>query len=191
VALGSWTWGLVAEQFSISEALVLSALVHLLAVLVGLRWVLPNDGEPNLEPLNRWREPSLSLDIQHRSGPIVVTIEYRIREEDVLEFLALMAERRRIRRRDGARHWHLLRDLSEPGLWTERYDTPTWLDYMRQAQRITQADASIVDRLRELHRGAEPPHVRRRIERQPISTSPEAGYSTETDYHPTDPTRSP
>ena len=44
MALGSLTWGLVAEQFSISEALVLSALVHLLAVLVGLRWVLPNDG---------------------------------------------------------------------------------------------------------------------------------------------------
>ncbi len=131
------------------------------------------------------------LDVQHRSGPIVVTIEYRIREEDVREFLALMAERRRIRRRDGARHWHLLRDLAEPELWTERYDTPTWLDYVRLAQRITQADARIVDRLRELHRGPEPPQVRRRIERQPISTSPEAGYSNETDYYPTDPTQSP
>ncbi|HEX2136505.1 MAG TPA: MFS transporter [Microvirga sp.] len=191
MAVGSWAWGLVAEQFSISEALALSALVHVLAVLVGLRWVLPQDQEANLEPLNRWREPSLSLDIQHRSGPIVVTIEYRIREEDVREFLALMAERRRIRRRDGARHWHLLRDLADPELWTERYDTPTWLDYVRQAQRITQADARIVDRLRELHRGPEPPQVRRRIERQPISTAPEAGYSNETDYYPTDSTQSP
>ena len=170
IALGSWTWGLVAEHFSISAALALSALVHLLAVLVGLRWVLPDDQEINLEPLNRWKEPNLGLDVQHRSGPIVVTIEYRIREEDVREFLALMAERRRIRRRDGARHWHLLRDLSQPELWTERYDTPTWLDYIRMAQRITQADASIVDRLRALHRGSEPPEVRRRIERQPIST---------------------
>jgi MFS family permease len=191
MAVGSWTWGLLAERFSISEALALSALVHLLAVLVGLRWVLPNDEGANLEPLNRWREPSLGLEIQHRSGPIVVTIEYRIREEDVPEFLALMAERRRIRRRDGARHWHLLRDLAEPELWTERYDTPTWLDYMRQAQRITQADARIVDRLRELHRGTELPRVRRRIERQPVSTSPEVGYSHETDYYPTDPTQSP
>ena len=41
MALGSGTWGLLAERFSISEALVLSALVHLLAVLVGLRWALP------------------------------------------------------------------------------------------------------------------------------------------------------
>ena len=191
MALGSWMWGMTAERFSVTEALVLSALVHLLGVLVGMRWALPNTEEANLEPLNRWKEPSLSLDIRHRSGPIVVTIEYRIREEDVREFLTLMAERRRIRRRDGARHWHLLRDLAEPELWTERYDTPTWLDYMRQAQRVTQADARIIDRLRELHRGAEPPQVRRRIERQPISTSPESRDLNETDYYPTDPTQSP
>jgi predicted MFS family arabinose efflux permease len=191
IALGSWTWGLVAEHFSISAALALSALVHLLAVLVGLRWVLPDDQEINLEPLNRWKEPNLGLDVQHRSGPIVVTIEYRIREEDVREFLALMAERRRIRRRDGARHWHLLRDLSQPELWTERYDTPTWLDYIRMAQRITQADASIVDRLRALHRGSEPPEVRRRIERQPISTLQEGDHTGEIDDVPPDPTQSP
>src|SRR5215211_4241172 len=149
--------------------------------------VLPDHKEVNLEPLNRWNQPSLSMEIQHRSGPIVVTIEYRIREEDVQEFLALMAERRRIRRRDGARHWHLLRDLAEPELWTERYDTPTWLDYVRQAQRITQADARIVDRLSELHRGAEPPQVRRRIERQPVSTSPGADDLHEADNYATNP----
>ena len=65
IALGSWTWGLLAERLSISEALVLSALVHLLAVLVGLRWALPNDEETNLEPLNRWKEPSIGMEIQH------------------------------------------------------------------------------------------------------------------------------
>jgi hypothetical protein len=191
IALGSGTWGLLAERFSISEALVLSALVHLLAVLIGLRWVLPDNKEVNLEPLNRWRHPSLSIEIEHRSGPIVITIDYHIREEDVREFLALMVERRRVRRRDGARHWHLLRDLAEPELWTERYDTPTWLDYIRQAQRITQADARIVDRLNELHRGAGPPQVRRRIERQPVSPPSEADDSHEADHDSTDPPQLP
>ena len=108
-----------------------------------------------------------------------------MRQEDVREFLVVMAERRRIRRPDGARHWHLLRDLAEPELWTERYDTPSWLDYVRQAQRITQADATIVDRLREIHCGSEPPRVRRRIERQPVSTSPEVANS-ETNHDPVD-----
>jgi MFS family permease len=191
IALGSWTWGLLAERLSISEALVLSALVHLLGVLVGLRWALPTNEEANLEPLNRWKEPSIRMEIQHRSGPIVVATEYRIPEESVQEFLTLMAERRRIRRRDGARHWRLLRDLAEPELWTERYDTPTWLDYVRQVQRITQADTRIVDRLRELHRGAEPPRIRRRIERQPVCILSEADDLRETNHYPTDPPQSP
>jgi hypothetical protein len=96
----------------------------------------------------------------------VITIEYIIRREDEVEFLTVMAERRRIRRRDGARHWRLLRDLANPEIWMERYDTPTWLDYVRHNQRITHADARIGERLRELHRGPELPRVRRMIERQ-------------------------
>ena len=61
--------------------------------------------------LSRWTEPKVAVDIQPRSGPVVITIEYLIRQEDQIEFLAVMSERRRIRRRDGARHWTLLRDL--------------------------------------------------------------------------------
>jgi MFS family permease len=185
MACGSWGWGLLAARLGTSEAVLLSALVHLVGLLIGFAWLLPDYKETNLEPLNRWSQPNLAMELQPRSGPIVITIEYRVRQEDVREFLVVMAERRRIRRRDGARHWHLLRDLAEPELWTERYDTPTWLDYVRQAQRITQADATIVDRLREIHCGSEPPRVRRRIERQPVSTSPEVADS-ETIHQPVD-----
>jgi len=83
-----------------------------------------------------------------------------------------------MRRRDGARNWRLLRDLSDPRLWIERYETPTWLDYIRLNNRATQDDASVPTRLRELHRGTEAPRVRRRIERQTTS-SPIPGSSTE------------
>jgi hypothetical protein len=95
-----------------------------------------------------------------------VTIEYRIAEADVLEFLRAMAERRRIRRRDGARNWMLLRDLHDPELWIERYNVPTWMDYIRHNSRLTQEDADIPARLRTLHRGPNEPIVRRMIERQ-------------------------
>jgi quinol monooxygenase YgiN len=140
---------------------------------LGLRFVLPQTEDLKLDLLNRWKEPRIALPIEQRSGPVVVTIEYRIDEDDILEFLAAMSDRRRIRRRDGARHWSLLRDLSEPDLWIERYDSPTWLDYLRQSQRITEADAAVWDRIRNLHRGPEKPRVRRMIERQ--TSSPPAG----------------
>jgi MFS family permease len=78
MALGSWTWGVLAERFSISEALLISCVVHGVGVLIGLRWPVPDYQDANLEPLNRWTEPSPALDIQPRSGPIVITIEYQI-----------------------------------------------------------------------------------------------------------------
>ena len=89
----------------------------------------------------QWNEPDTAVPIEPRSGPVVITIEYIIRPEDILEFLAAMAERRRIRRRDGALNWRLLRDLADPQVWIERYETPTWLDYLRHTNRMTQDDA--------------------------------------------------
>ena len=96
----------------------------------------------------------------------MITIEYRIRETDIVEFLAAINERGRIRRRDGARNWMLLRDLSDPEVWIERFTTPTWLDYIRHNMRLTNEDAAIPQRLLALHRGQGTPLVRRMIERQ-------------------------
>lgn len=166
MALGSAVWGVLAENLGTGDALLSSVLVHAAGILIGFYLTLPDHTLQNLDPLRRWTEPEVAIDIKPRSGPVVITIEYMIRQEDVREFLAAMAERRRVRRRDGARHWTLLRDLADPELWMERYHTPTWLDYVRHNQRITQADAEVGERVRALHRGAAPPRVHRMIERQ-------------------------
>jgi hypothetical protein len=132
----------------------------------GLRLPLPARAELDLDPLNRWTEPKVALDVKPRSGPIKISVEYLIDEADVPEFLEVMAERQRIRRRDGARAWTLARDLEDPRIWVESYQTPTWVEYIRHNQRRTMADAGSVDRLRELHRGDGLPLVQRRIIRQ-------------------------
>ena len=48
-------------------------------------------------------------------------VDYVIDIGDTPEFLRLMARRRAIRRRDGARNWALLRDLENPRHWSESY----------------------------------------------------------------------
>jgi hypothetical protein len=87
-----------------------------------------------------------------------------------------MGERRRIRRRDGARHWTLLRDLGDTELWIERYHVPTWLDYVRHNQRRTRADAANSEMIHGLHESE--PVVHRRIERQtgsiPFTRAPDS-----------------
>ncbi|KFC72940.1 MFS permease [Bosea sp. LC85] len=166
MAFGSWVWGSIALHFGTDRALYCAGAVLLAGAALGLRYALPPLEQLNLDPLSRWQVPKVAVDIEPRSGPIIVTIEYIIREEDIVPFLNVMAERRRIRRRDGARHWTLLRDLTDPRLWIERYDSPTWVEYIRQNQRVTQADAMIGDRVRALHQGPNPPVVHRVIERQ-------------------------
>ena len=156
---------------------------------MGLRFRLAQSEAINLEPLRQWSEPNTIVPVDARTGPVVITIEYRIREADLFAFLAAMAERGRIRRRDGARQWALLRDLNDSELWIERYKTPTWADYVRLNHRITQNDAYIPARLRELHRGPEPPQVRRMIERQ--TSAPSTAQLPEPEVDSTTPAEPP
>ncbi|AZO53117.1 MULTISPECIES: MFS transporter [unclassified Mesorhizobium] len=165
IALGSWIWGVVADAHGAETALIAAAIAMLAGGAIGLVLPLPQQQVLNLDPLNRFKEPHLALDLKPRSGPIAIMIEYVIRREDEAEFLATMAERGRIRRRDGARNWTLARDLENPSIWIEHYHTPTWLEYVRHNGRITHADAMVGERLRALHSGDEPPRVRRVIER--------------------------
>lgn len=165
IALGSWIWGVVADVHGAETALIAASIAMLVGGAIGLLLPLPQQQVLNLDPLNRFKEPHLALDLKPRSGPIAIMIEYIIRDEDVPEFLATMAERGRIRRRDGARNWTLARDLENPAIWIEHYHTPTWLEYVRHNGRITHADAVVGERLRALHSGDEPPRVRRTIER--------------------------
>lgn len=166
MAAGAWIFGEVADERGVHFALVAAGLTQAAGLVLGLRLTLPQVDDLNLDPLARWTEPATEVPVQPNSGPIVVTIEYRIAAGDVIAFLAAMSERRRARLRDGARHWTLLRDLSDAETWLERYHVPTWVDYLRHNQRRTQADLEHIDRIRELHIGPEPPRVHRMIERQ-------------------------
>ncbi|WP_415288368.1 MFS transporter [Brevundimonas sp. S1H14] len=190
MAGGSWLWGALAQTYGVETALSVSAGVLALCILIGFRVPLPSTANLNMDLLRRWTEPQTTLAIEPRSGPVIVSIAYRIREEDIDAFLTLMDERRRIRRRDGARQWRLMRDLAEPQVWVEKYQTPTWLDYIRHNQRITHADASINEGIRALHQGPDKPVVHRMIER---TTAPLAA-NLHGDRHYgeplTDPTRS-
>lgn len=165
MAGGAVVFGSIADEYGVQTTLLVAAGVLALTILVGLARPLPAARDRNLA-LREWSEPETAVPVDERSGPIVVTIEYIIRPHDITRFLNVMHERRRIRRRDGARHWTLLRDLSEPELWIERYHVATWLDYVRHNQRRTHEDARNTRDILALHVGPTAPVVHRMIERQ-------------------------
>ncbi|WP_425458830.1 MFS transporter [Ahrensia kielensis] len=168
MAFGSWFFGYVASHQSISIALVAAAALMAVSLLLGIILPVLQIEDVNLEPLNHgWRAPATAVDVELRTGPVVITVEHRIAEENINAFLHVMNERRRICRRDGFMRWTLLRDLGDEELWIERFQVPTWLDYLRDSQRRTKADAENFEEVRRLHIEGKPAVVHRMIERQP------------------------
>lgn len=180
---GGWLWGNLSQHYSTPTALYLASVASVAGAAIGLRFALPAFASRNLEPLDQFRAPSLQLDLQDRSGPIFVMIEYDIDQADVTEFLRAMTDRRRIRIRDGARQWTLLRDVENPNLWKEAYHVPTWADYLRHNQRRTKADAEVTERLIALNRGSAKPSVRRMIERETVPLTDDMALKPFHDLH--------
>ena len=86
--------------------------------------------------------------------------------ENAVEFAAVINEVGRIRRRDGARAWSICQDIDAIDLWIERFESPTWLDYLRWRTRPTQSDQAVRERLARLIVG-EHGSVRRLVVRPP------------------------
>jgi len=183
MALGSWLWGGFAESHGSSTSLAIAGVMLLAGGAVGFFYQLPEVGGDELDPLGRFREPELRLDLKTRSGPIMVMVDYEIDQKDVPRFLSLMADRRRIRIRDGARQWSLLRDLENPDIWTETYHVATWIEYVRHNERRTKGDAEVTEKLRELHKGEGAIRVHRMIERQTVPRTDDMPLKPYADEH--------
>ena len=178
LAIGSWLSGLVANQFSLAVCLASSGVLLVVSALLGRKLPIRQPEGLNLDPSKTWSsEHRAQLDRLIDSGPVVVTVEYRIAVDDAEPFRLAMRELRRIRRRDGAKRWSLMQDMEAPEIWIERYHSPNWIEHLRRQHRFTVADLETERRALDFHQGEGPPRVRHLIERR---TDEAAGELTAT-----------
>lgn len=164
LAIGSWGWGRLTDAVGVEITLLVSAALMLLLPLLG-RWLrMPRTAERG-EDAEMLADPKVQLPLTHRSGPLVVEIEYRVASERARAFHNVMQDVQLYRQRNGAYGWSIARDIADPELWTERYHCPTWLDYLRQRNRWTQSERALDDQATAFHVGPEPVRVRRMLER--------------------------
>jgi quinol monooxygenase YgiN len=167
LAVGSWLSGLIASRFGLVPCLVSSGALMSLSALLGRKLPLRQPEGLNLDPSRTWtNESRAQLDRLIDTGPVVVTVEYRIAPQDAERFRTAMRELRRIRRRDGAKRWSLMQDLAAPDIWIERYHSPNWVEHLRRHHRFTVADREIERKVLDFHRGTGPPTTRHLIERR-------------------------
>src|SRR3989442_10650879 len=95
-----------------------------------------------------WAPPVLAENPEPESGPVMVTIEYRVDPAKRAEFVAAMQEVREMRRRNGAYYWELYHDSANPAHFVETFMDESWIEHMRQHERVSVADREVQRRAR-------------------------------------------
>jgi quinol monooxygenase YgiN len=121
---------------------------------------LPSGEGLNLAPSRQWPAPRVASDLELDRGPVLVTVEYKIDPERATEFMEAMQDLRRIRLRDGSLQWGLFNDTDVPDRWTEVFLVESWVEHLRQHERVTVADEQVRHRAGSFHVGGRPPEVR-------------------------------
>jgi len=142
IALGSWFWGYIAEEFDVKHALFGSAGLLTATLLLALRLRIAKIPETDREPV-KLTDPEVNLALTGRSGPIVVELDYRVPANAAREFYGRMLAVRSVRCRNGAFDWSIARDIQDPEIWVERFHCPTWHDYLRQRDRNTPEEMQV------------------------------------------------
>jgi len=160
MAAGGLSWGALAQQTSPELALLVAAIGAAVGGLLVWRVRIAGTEELNLRPAGHWPAPELSVAVSHDRGPVLVTLEYRIDNADRAAFHTHMHQLGIIRRRDGAVVWGVVEDVASPGIHLEYFVAASWLEHLRQHERITADDKLIQEALRALHKGERAPVVR-------------------------------
>jgi MFS family permease len=159
LAGGSALWGFIAGQFGISNALLFSAVGLITGLLLTWRYRLVGKKSLSLAPSLHWPEPVVVIDTNPDEGPAITSIEYKIDPKTAEEFLQAMKDIKRIRLRDGAIRWNLLRDSADPERYLEIFVTESWGEHLRQHERITAEDRKAEERAQAFHVGAWPQKI--------------------------------
>jgi MFS family permease len=159
LAGGSALWGVVGEHLGVSRALLVSAIGMIVGLAATFRIHLRSGEGLNLAPSRQWPAPIVARDPEPDRGPVMVTVRYRIDPARAEEFAETMRGVRRIRLRDGAMQWGLFVDSARPDLHTEVFLVKSWIEHLRQHERVTHEDSDVQERARAFHVGPEPPVI--------------------------------
>ena len=153
---GSAFWGWIAAQFGVPQALTAAAACAALAAIATVRIDLKGNDPKDLMPSAHWPQPVVVEDFEQDRGPVMVTVEYHVDVERRVAFLEAMGQLGRIRRRDGAIFWETFEDSAQPGRYLEVFLSESWLEHLREHERVSYADRRIQEQVRAFHIGEGP-----------------------------------
>ncbi len=156
LSVGSVIWGKLGGVLGLPAAHFAAAAGLLLTVPLTWRWKLQTALGADLAPSMHWPAPVTVHDIDLDSGPVLVSVEYRIDPKNRVRFLKALEALEQERRRDGAYRWMVFEDAAENGRIVETFMVQSWLDHLRQHRRVTNADRMVQNAIWRFHTKGSP-----------------------------------
>ena len=151
MTLGSGVWGEIADIAGLPLTHFIAAAGALLAIPLTRRWKLQTGAGVDLTPSMHWPVPVVTHEIESDRGPVLVTVEYRLTsEKDRNAFLTALERLAHERRRDGAYAWGVFEDTAENGRFLETFLVESWIEHLRQHERVTHADRVLQEHIHRL-----------------------------------------
>ena len=151
MTLGSGVWGEVADIAGLPLTHFIAAAGALLAIPLTRRWKLQTGAGVDLTPSMHWPVPVVTHEIESDRGPVLVTVEYRLTSaKDRNAFLTALERLAHERRRDGAYAWGVFEDTAENGRFLETFLVESWIEHLRQHERVTHADRVLQEHIHRL-----------------------------------------
>ena len=156
LTIGSAAWGEVAAWVGLPAAHFLAAGGAVIAVPLTWGWKLQTGAGADLTPSMHWPAPITKLLIAEDRGPVLVMVEYHIESKNRAAFLEAIKRLEHQRRRDGAYAWGVFDDAAEEGRMIETFLVESWVEHLRQHERVTNADRVIQNAVDRFHLGESP-----------------------------------
>ncbi len=171
LAAGSAIWGILGSIIGVAETLLLAAVLG-----AGAAWLVR---DWRIDPPATAAAPTAMLPVPEapaaefadalgeHSGRLLEVVRYTVAAENRARFVALMAEMRRLRLRNGARVWRLYEDIAHPERFAELWVMESWTDHLREAGRMDGSDLATLARAAAFHHGDAPPEASRYLNLNP------------------------
>jgi MFS family permease len=162
--IGALALGGVAQGSNVATAL--EVLAAMLVVAVPVTWRLSFPAGPATAPMT---EVPIALPevTSVENGPVAVTVTYHLAPGKADAFLELARDLRRTRRRTGASHWHLHRDIEDTNRFDELFIVGSWAEHERQHARLQGQDRATLDAIDALLAPGKPRSARHEISIRP------------------------
>jgi MFS family permease len=166
---GSFAWGWLGDYAGLPDTLLVAAAIGIGLALIVRGYsidlsVQRAPAEP-VEPLPVPEAPAAELVplLRRVRGRVMETVHYQVKQQERGEFLAAMAEVRKVRGRAGAMFWQLYEDVAHPEGWMEVWSMESWTDHLREVTRLSEDDRATLARAGVYQCGGDGPRPARYI----------------------------